>query len=81
MLEDIIEESWAFQEMKQKWLKESKRQDLLLLIKSYFPSLVQLAQDVCNAIQTLEGLQDLFEKVMLTKDEEKVRQILLGAQK
>jgi len=81
MIDDVIEESWTFQEKKQKWLKEAKRQDLLLLIKAYFPSLVQLAQDVCNASQTLEELQDLFENVLLTKDEEKVRQLLLSAQK
>jgi hypothetical protein len=81
MLEDILEESRTFQDKKQKWLKEAKRQDLLLLMKAYFPSLVQLAQDVCNAIQTLEELQDLFEKVLLAKEEEKVRQLLLSTQK
>jgi len=80
-LEEILEESWAFQEMKQKGREEAKRQDLLLLIEAYFPSLVQLAQNVCNAIQTFEELQDLFQKVLHAKDEEKVRQRLLGAQK
>jgi len=54
---------------------------LLLLIQAYFPSLVQIAQDACNASQTLEELQDLFENVLLTKDEEKVRQLLLDAKK
>ena len=36
------------------------------------PALLQLAQDVSNTIQTLEELQDLFEKVLLAKDEEEV---------
>jgi predicted transposase YdaD len=105
MIEDVIKESWAFQEMIQKGLKEglkeghekglkeghekglkeglkeAKRQDLLLLIKVHFPNLYQFAQNICNSIQTLEKLQDLFENVLLTEDEEKVRQILLSAQK
>ena len=81
MLEDVIEESWAFQEMIQKGRKEAKRQDLLLLIRRYYPALLQLAQNVCNAIQTLEELQNLFEKVLYAKDEEEVHQLLLSAQK
>ncbi|HWS83581.1 MAG TPA: hypothetical protein VN207_04920, partial [Ktedonobacteraceae bacterium] len=60
MIDDVIEESWTFQEKKQKWQKETQRQNLLLLIKTHFSSLLQLAQDVSNAIQTLEELQDLF---------------------
>jgi len=50
-------------------------------IQTHFPALVQLAQNVCDAIQTLEELQDLFQKVLLAKSEQEVRQILLGAQK
>lgn len=85
MIEDIIEESWAFQEMIQKGhkkgLKEAKGQDLLLLIQRYYPALLQFAQNVCNTIQTLEELQDLFEKVLNAQDEREVRQYLLDAQK
>ena len=84
MIDDVINASWAFQDMIQIGRKEgmqAQRQSLILFIKTYFPSLVQLAQNVCNTIQTLEGLQDLFNNVLQAKDEERVRQILLSAQK
>ena len=93
MLEDSLDESWTFRELKQKAHKEGReegreegqlqlqRQNLIQLIQARFPALAQLAQDVCNAIQALEVLQDLFQKVLLAKDELEVRQLLLGAQK
>jgi flagellar biosynthesis/type III secretory pathway protein FliH len=92
MIDDIINESWAFQEMIQKGhekglkegLKEglqAQRQSLILLIQKHYPTLLQLAQNVCNAIQTLEESQALFKKVLNAQDEGEVRQILLSAQK
>ena len=93
MIDDIINASWAFQDMVQIGRKEgikegrkegreeAKRQDLLLFIKMCFPSLAQLAQNVCETTQTLDELQSLLENVLRTKDEEKVRQILLNAKK
>jgi predicted transposase YdaD len=100
MLEDIIEESWAFQEMKQKAEKkaeekvykkglekgleeglQAQRQSLILLIQRYYPALLQLAQDVCHAMRTLEELQDLFQKILQAESEQEIRQLLLGAQK
>ncbi len=99
-LEEVLEESWAFQEMRRKayeqaykqgykagykeGLKEglqAQRQSLILLIQKYYPALLQLAQNVCNTVQALEELQELFEKVLYAKDEQEVRQILLSAQK
>ncbi len=86
MLEDVIKESWAFQEMKQKSYKKGfaiglQAQSLILFIKKYFPSLIQLAEDICHTKQSLEELQDLFRKVTHAKDEEEVHQLLLGVQK
>ncbi len=81
MIEDVIKESWAFQDMIQIGHIERQRQDLLLFVKTYFPNLAQFAQDVCDTIQALEELQSLFENVLRTRDEEKVRQILLDAKK
>src|SRR5437016_2922876 len=89
MIDDVIKESWTFQKMKQEGRQEGRqegqlqmqRQNLIQLIQARFPTLVQLAQEVCNAIQALEVLQDLFQKVLYAKDELEVRQLLLGAQK
>ena len=93
MLDELFEKSWAFQEMRQKayeqsykqgyeqGCKEVIRQDLLLFVEAYFPSLVQLAQNVCNTIQALDELEQLFEKALNAKDEQEARQILLSAQK
>ena len=81
MIEDVIKESWAFQDMIQIGHIERQRQDLLLFVKTYFPNLDQFAQDACDTIKTLEELQSLFENVLRTRDEEKVRQILLDAKK
>ena len=92
-LDEIFEESWAFQEMRQKayeqaykqgyeqGCKEVIRQDLPLVIQRYYPALLQLAQNVCNTIQALDELEELFEKVLYAKDEQEVHQILLSAQK
>jgi hypothetical protein len=92
MIEEVINESWAFQDMIQRGRKEgikegikeglqAQRQNLILLIQKHYPALLQLTQDVCNAIQTLEELQDLFQKVLLAKDEQEAHQLLLSAQK
>jgi len=85
MIDDIINASWAFQDLIQRGRKEgieeAKRQDLLLFIKTYFPNLDQLAHNVCNTTQTPDELQSIFENVLRTKDEERARQILLDAKK
>ncbi len=92
MIDDVIKKSWAFQDMIQIGRKEgleeglekglrAQRQSLILLIQKHYPALLQLTQDVCNAIQTLEELQDLFQKVLLAKDEQEARQLLLDTKK
>src|SRR5437588_405927 len=61
MLKDILKESWTYQEIKKEGREEGReegqlqgqRQALLLLIQTHYPALVQLAEDVCNAIGTL----------------------------
>jgi len=93
MLKNILEESWTYQEIKKEGFEEGlkeacgqivqrQRQNLLLLIQVYFPALLQLAEGICNAIQTFEELQDLLQKVLLAKkDEQEVRQHLLSVKK
>jgi predicted transposase YdaD len=88
MLKDILKESWTYQEIKKEGRAEgleqglqAQRQSLILLIQKLYPALIQLAEDVCNTIRTLEELQDLFQKVLLAKDEQEVRQLLLSVQK
>jgi predicted transposase YdaD len=92
MLKDILEESWTYQRIKEEGREEgleqglekglqAQRQSLILLIQKHYPALVQLAEDVCNAIRILEELQDLFQKVLLAKNEQEVHQHLLSAQK
>jgi flagellar biosynthesis/type III secretory pathway protein FliH len=85
MLRDILEESWTFQKIKKEGREEgleegvqAQRQNLILLIQTRYPALLQLAQNVCNAIQALEELQGLFQKVLLAKDEQEVLQRLLS---
>jgi hypothetical protein len=84
MINDVIKESWAFQDMIQIGREQglqAQRQSVILLIEEYFPNLIQLAQDVCNTMQTLEELQDLFQRILRSRSEQEVRQILLSAQK
>jgi flagellar biosynthesis/type III secretory pathway protein FliH len=85
MLKDILEESWTYQRIKEEGREEGQlqgqRQALLLLIQTRYSALVQLAEDVCNAIRILEELQDLFQKVLLANDEQEVRQLLMSVQK
>jgi hypothetical protein len=85
-LEEALEESWAFQEMKKAYeegiAKGLQALSLISFIEEYFPSLVQLARDIIGHIKwTLEELQDLFRKAVDAKDEEDVYQLLLNAQK
>ena len=88
MIDDVINASWAFQDLIQRGRKEgieeglqAQKQNLILLIQKHYPALLQLTQDVCNAIQTLEESQDLFKKIINAEDERQVRRILLDARK
>lgn len=96
MLKDILKESWAFQEIAQEARKEAleealeeerkvafqkARQTLLSFIQVHFPALMQLAEEQCSAIETLEQMEDLLRKVILAQSEQEVRQHLLNVKK
>jgi predicted transposase YdaD len=100
MLEDVINESWAFQEIIQKGIAQGReqgiaqgiaqgreqglqaqRQSLLLLVQKQYPALLQLTHNVCNTVQNIEKLQEIFEKVLNAKNEQEAQQTILDAKR
>lgn len=91
MLEDILKDSWAFQEIMQKGhdqgLKEGReealrqeiqrhQQLLVAIVESRFPSLAQIAAEQSQALDNPERLQALILHVGLAQNEEKARKYL-----
>jgi predicted transposase YdaD len=60
---------------------QMQKQNLLLLIQKHFSALLSLAQSVCDAVQTLDELQVLFQKLLVARSELEAREHLLAAQK
>jgi predicted transposase YdaD len=96
MLKDILKESWAFQEIAQEAREEARKeaheeerkvafqkakQTLLAFIQVHFPTLMQLAEEQCSTIETLEQMENLLHKVILAQSEQEVRQHLLNVKK
>lgn len=91
MLDELLNESWAFQEILQKgWEKglekgkaeglekglESSRRTLMALVEHRYPSLVQLAGEKANAVSDLDVLQNLIIQVSLAVREDEVHAYL-----
>ncbi len=91
MIEDILAESWAFQELQEKALikgreegmQEAMKQEaqrhrriLLALIQARFPALAQLAEERGKAINDPEQFQSLLLNVSLASNEQEVKEHL-----
>ena len=80
MLEEIFQDSWAYQEIFQKGALQGRRQAVLDVIKARFPTVDFLVQEQMNKIVDLEVLQDLLVKVStLEQDIEVVRAVFAAA--
>ena len=90
MLQDILRDTWAYQEIMQEGRQEGReeerqqrlkdqRQMLMTIVQVHFPNIVHLAQERANAIKDPEVLQRLILKVITVQGEEEAQQILLSA--
>ena len=92
MLEDVLKDSWALQEIMQKGLEQGleqglgeglrqevqrHRQILTTIVESRFPTLVQVTKERCQAIDNPERLQDLIIRAGVAQNEQDFRAYLL----
>lgn len=86
MLEDIMEESWAYQEMVEKGQRKERaerlhglRQVILSLILNRFPLTANEAQQNLERLQNPEVLQRLIIEIAAVETSEEARRLLLEA--
>jgi hypothetical protein len=88
MLEDILSESWAFQDiMKKGWDKgweeseqeelQQTRQTLYVLIEARFPDLVTLTKEKTNDIKNTKELHELIIQAGTARNADEMQQYLL----
>ncbi|HET9918589.1 MAG TPA: hypothetical protein VFQ30_02015 [Ktedonobacteraceae bacterium] len=88
MLHDILEESWAYQEIKQKGLFEGRneerqrelrqhRQMLTTYVEMHFPSLVPLLKTQTDATDDPEILERLLVNLFSVRDDEEAERTIL----
>lgn len=89
MLHDILEESWVYQEIKQKGLFEGRkearqrelqleRQTLTIYVEGRFPALVTLLKAQMFGIEEPELLRNLLIKLFSVQNEEEARGAILA---
>jgi len=81
MHNSIIEESWVYQEWKQKGKLEAQRQTLVSYVEMRFPQIVALAKQQADAIKDPEVLQDLILKMFSAQTAEEAEQCLITVSK
>jgi predicted transposase YdaD len=91
MLEDILEESWTYQEIvkkgfeqgreevRQQWIRE-KRETLLSFVQMRFPELVPVARQQVASIKDPETLHNLLIKLFAVQTTEEARQALMAVE-
>src|SRR5579885_2097609 len=91
MIEDLLGESWVFQEWRQQALEEGiqkerkeevqrHRKMLLAFVQARFPALEQLAEERGKALDDLEQLQALILNVGLAAGEQEAKKFLSNGQ-
>lgn len=86
MLDEILNETWAFKELRQRGMEEglekARQQDFSLLssfVQARFPILMPLAEECRQVITSNDILQQLILKVTLAPSEDEAKQHLLAA--
>ena len=77
MLYDILEDSPAFKEIKNKGQLEALQQTLVNITQARFPQMGRLTKRLAGIIDDTEVLQDLIVKMSLTQTKEEAKQLLL----
>ncbi len=73
MYNDIIEESWVYQE----WAARVQRRTLLDIIQARFPEILHLAKKQIESIEDPEVLRRMTVKMSIVQTPEEAKQYLL----
>ena len=79
MLKDILEESWAYQEMmeeaQKKAVEKELRETLLHIVQRKYPQLEPLATQYVNQVKEPEQLSSLIDRLFDAQNSEEVAQL------
>ncbi len=78
MLYDVLQESRAYQKIKQEGELQALRQALLAIVETYFPTIARLATKRTTEVQDPVVLQNLIVKVGRAQTLEEARQYMLA---
>lgn len=88
MYQDILRDSWVYQEIGQEFLEEERqqalqreRQMLISFVQATFPQIADLARQQTEGIQDPEVIQTLFSKLVTAQRPKQAKQILLDINK
>jgi predicted transposase YdaD len=85
MFQDILEESWVYQEIIEQGLEkgtiQERRQTLMDFLQTRFPEVLALATQQTNSIKNAETLRTLSTKLFAAQTAEEAKQILLDVNK
>jgi len=90
MLDDILEESWTYQEIVKKGLEKGKqlerqqriqeqRETVMNLVRMRFPGLVSFAVSRVEAIKDADALHILINQLFAVQTEEEAKQAIIAA--
>ena len=90
MLDDILEESWTYQEIVKKGLEKGKQlerqqriqdyHDILMnLIGRHFPELASFAEPRIEALEDADALHILINHLLAVQTEEEAKQAIIAA--
>ena len=81
MFQDILRESWVYQEIGQEFHEEGQRQTIVNFLQVRFPEITSLASQQIHSIKDPEVLNALSLKLFAAQTAEEAKQILLEVNK
>ncbi len=88
MYKDILEDSWIYQEIIQKGVKEERQQELqrqrralLTIVERRFPEVVELTRKQSDSVEDPEVLQNLIVNISLAQNVQEALQALVALSK
>ncbi len=92
MYQDILKDSWVYQEIGQEFLEkgreeerqrrlEGQREMLMSFVQAHFPEITALAKQQADSITDPEVLQNVIIKLLAAQRLDEARQILLDISK
>jgi hypothetical protein len=77
MLEDLLGESWTYNEILRRGSVAARREDLLGVVQLRFPDLLAEAREHANRVEDPQVLQSMMLKIVVAQNREEARKLLL----